>query len=121
MNKVTIHASAAVLAAGALTATVLSSPSDASASQDYDCGSPSLHVVAQSSKDKATACATAVKVTEAWFEGAPPGPGGDATTTTVQVDGAQWSCRQRQPDDAPDPHELCVNLSQDSEQVRLYS
>ncbi|TDD18942.1 hypothetical protein [Nonomuraea diastatica] len=148
MGKIAIRASIALLAAGAFTTVAAALPPTSSVpasrpgvaslaayrpvslnpasgepvTREYQCGTVGLDVVASSSEEREYACDTAKKVAKAAMEGGAPGPaGGWSSGLTIEVDGQTWSCQNRQGDDDPDPHGMCVNNSRESEQVRLYS
>lgn len=78
-------------------------------------------MVAKSVHARKGACETVRKVAKAAMDGSAPGTSGFAGLT-VQVDGQTWVCQDRQGDDDPDPHGLCANTGDESEEeVRLYS
>ncbi|GAA3465585.1 hypothetical protein [Nonomuraea roseola] len=118
MARITTRSFTALMVAGAVAAATASAASAQESAQVFQCGQASngLSVTADSQKDEATACATALKVANAYLRDLPQG---EDDSVTVTVDGTSWNCRQFQTAEEENEHGQCDADS--GEEVRLYS
>ena len=119
MATITTRSLATTMLAAALAGVAVPAASaEARSAQDFQCGQASngLSVTADSEKDESTACATAIKVANAYLANFPQG---EFDSVEVTVDGTVWSCQQFQTAEEENEHGQCDTDS--GEEVRLLS